>query len=118
MTFVQSMRFALLVFLFVSCCLASCSREPSHAFSIDPDTLAVIYANYLIVVQENQLMAVDSARAAERVDSLYSQHDIDAEKVRIALDEQRSDLDTWRTFNEKVVRRLEWLQQRQPTSGP
>ncbi|MDI6766625.1 MAG: hypothetical protein QME52_07370 [Bacteroidota bacterium] len=103
------MRNTIYYFIFSCLIFQACSKNHSDSNEL-PDSIIVNFqANLLIIQEENRLMGNDST-LKHRIDSLYHYYQVTEQEVENTIHYLKSDLNIWRDFNEKMVKRLEYLQ--------
>jgi hypothetical protein len=99
--------FILAIFLF------DCTGQPGP--SGPSEAVVRVHAEILILREEVRLRGLDSAALQNGTDSLLRLSGVSRDAYASALADLRSDLGSWKAFNERVARRLDSLQrQSQP----
>jgi hypothetical protein len=102
-----------LVFLFVSGCTTSGGKTGTL---VSDTTFINLYADKLIVTEESNITGADSAVREHRLDSLYRKYGTTPEKVGTSVTNLQQNPATWKEFYDHVVRRIEVLQQQEPST--
>jgi hypothetical protein len=96
---------------FILFLLPACSGERNKA-STSSDSLFVNFqADLMIAQEENRLEGNDSLSLSRKTDSLYSYYHLTIARHDSLMDALSTDLDRWKEFHLKVVKRLEYLYQ-------
>jgi len=91
--------------------LSSCSRKEAVPGVIAEDQFVHYYADLLVLRQESTMNGTDSTGMRAKVDSLNHAYSVSEEQVRKTLLQYKMDLPRWKGFFERVVKRIEALQQ-------
>lgn len=79
----------------------------------DRDQLVKIYADMLIIREENNISRLDSTPARHRIDSLYKTYKTSSGQVDSSIQYYKNDINQWREFYDDVAKRIEEIQQQQ-----
>ena len=90
--------------------LSCCSRDEISQGVIPEDRFINYYADLLVVRQEGMMTGTDSIGMKSKVDSLNNAYAVSPDQVQTTLRQFKNNLPRWRTFYERVVKRLESLQ--------
>ncbi|MBI3190042.1 MAG: DUF4296 domain-containing protein [Ignavibacteriales bacterium] len=101
----------LLIILLSFFLFPSCSEKDVSQNVIPEDMFIQFYADYMIVQEEISLNSLDSLQGKHRYDSLYKQYDLTPERVLQTREEYNKDLMKWQAVYEKVILRIDSLQQ-------
>lgn len=98
--------------------LISCTQHPQEKYGITEDAFVAIYSGILIAQQEGAIRGLDSLRIRHTTDSLYSAYHITRDQASEILNNYKSDLAGWKQFHEKVIQKLESMQEKVPIPIP
>jgi hypothetical protein len=107
------MRISLFFSIIVIFAFISCSKNQSSKNNIAEQKLVWYYADVLILREEAKLRAMDSSTMKIRMDSLNQVYQINQEEIQTTLQNYKKDLTTWKGFYQKVIQRLDSLQQKE-----
>ena len=114
------MKFSLFVCLFLSLQLISC-KEQSKERTIPEDVLVDVYANTLILQEKRKMSGKDSLWLSGQIDSLYRSRHVERSEADSTIQDYQQELIRWKAFYEKVVIKLEAINQEEiakPQSQP
>jgi len=100
-----------LLLCFVALLLCSCSKKQQAASALPEDLFVRFYADKLIIQEESVLLHSDSTTTNHRIDSLYQAYNITSTQVQATIADYKTDVAKWKDFYDKVIQRLESLQQ-------
>jgi hypothetical protein len=102
---------ATLLLLIAGCAAPGGGHHPATA-----DSLFVnFYADRLILTEEDNILRRDSSARENRLDSLRRVYHFSQAEVETTTASLQKDPGDWKEFYDRVVRRLEHLQQKEPT---
>lgn len=93
--------------------LPSCRNASLPGSLLDRARLVVVYADLLIVREENNISRLDSSQARIRIDSLCRTYQTSSARVESSIQFYKSDINQWREFYDEVAARIETIQQKQ-----
>lgn len=99
--------------LLSSILILSCSGNDAAKLSISEEQFIILYADVLVLKEENMLSRADSLHVKNSLDSLYASFHVTASEFDASLQYYRKDIPRWKKFYEDVTKRLESLQQKQ-----
>ncbi len=111
------MKITPFLIIFVLFSLISCKKESKDSPFQTDSTVVNFYADSTIVYEEMIMGDKDTLKFRHQIDSLRSNYNLTTEKVHLALVSYQKDMLHWRDFYEKVLKRIEYLQQLE-TSKP
>lgn len=91
----------------------ACRNGHSSGSALDRDLLVKVYADMLIIREENAISRLDSAQGRVRTDSLYRAYQTSSAQVDSSVQSYKEDINQWRSFYDDVARRIEEIQQKQ-----
>ena len=109
------MNFSLFVFIALFLFSVSCKKDAPVSGAIPEDRLVDLYSHALILQEEGKISGRDSTWIAERIDSFYRSENLNRNEIESALQHYKQELPRWREFYEKVVKKLERIQQQETT---
>ncbi|MBI1803804.1 MAG: hypothetical protein HY033_02320 [Ignavibacteriae bacterium] len=108
------MRILLPIFFIL---FSSCSQYETPHNIIPEDRFVEYYSDLLVVRQEGIMASIDSIGMQTRVDSLNRAYGVSPDQVKTTLQLYKNNFPRWRSFYERVMKRLETLQ-RPDTAKP
>ena len=107
------MRITLFFSIFLTLTIISCTKNTTSNTTVAEQTLVHYYADMLILREEAKLWGIDSSLLNIRMDSLYQVYQMNHDQLQTALQNYKKDLTTWKGFYEKVIQRLDTIQQKE-----
>jgi len=102
-----------LFYLIIISVFMSCSKHKS-SIAILPDSICInIKADLMIIQEENRVLREDSTTLQHKIDSLFHHYNISESQIETSVQEYKKDLTRWKEFNSKILKRLEYLQQKE-----
>jgi hypothetical protein len=92
--------------------LSSCAKPAQDRYGISEEGFVTLYSQVLIARQECALRGLDSLAVRHITDSLYGAYHLTREQASDILDGYKSDLENWKKFHVKVIKRLESMQEK------
>jgi len=105
------MRIPLLYCSIIVILINSCARENQRTSVLPDSTFVKFFADSLIASEETRIGRLDSSHLRHKVDSLYTEYHFTREQTAITLRYHQDNIERWRDFYSKVVKRMELLQQ-------
>ena len=91
--------------------ILSCKNNDSKGLPIPEEQFVNLYAEMLVLREENSLSQTDSSRMKRSLDSLYANYQTTPSEFDSSLQYYRKDLARWKKLYEDVSNRLETIQQ-------
>ncbi|HTK82349.1 MAG TPA: hypothetical protein VL633_08675 [Bacteroidota bacterium] len=91
----------------------ACRNGHTSGSALDRDLLVKVYADVLIVREENGISRLDSAQGRVKLDSVYQAYHTSSSEVDSSIQSYKIDINRWREFYDDVARRIEDIQQKQ-----
>ena len=107
------MRISLFFSIVVIFVIISCSKNQASKNAISEQKLVDYYADMLVLRDEAKLRGMDSSSLNIRMDSLYQVYQMNHDQLQTAIQNYKKDLTTWKGFYEKVIQRLDTIQQKE-----
>jgi hypothetical protein len=105
------MKISLLYCSIIVFLVTSCTKE-NRQTNVLPDSIFVkFYADSLVVSEDVKVGKMDSNHLKQKMDSLYKEYNLTSEQTATTLRYHQDNIERWRDFYAKVVKRLELLQQ-------
>ncbi len=113
MDYPLDMKFFFLVILFVSgFLLGGCNSGKRPDPNPGDDRIVNLHANLLIFHERSLIMKRDSSNLRKGRDSIFAAYHATQEEYEKALEWYKRDIESWKAFNEQVVKQLEELQRK------
>jgi hypothetical protein len=109
--FVKTMKRTPGYIFFLLLLLPACSGERNKPSVLNDSLFVNFQADLMIAQEENRLEGHDSLSLSRKTDSLYTHYHITPSQHDSLMNTISSDLDDWKGFHLKVVKRLEYLYQ-------
>jgi len=107
------MRIQWLLYFLVIFILVSCSNDKSPTSKLEDSVCVNFQADMMIIQEENRVLREDSTTLQPKIDSLYHHYNISESQVETSVQDYKKDLTKWKEFNTKIMKRLEYLQQKE-----
>ena len=88
----------------------SCRNNNASKLSIPEEQFINLYADMLILREDENLSQADSLQRKRALDSLYASYKVSPSQFDASLQFYKNDLSRWKSFYEEVTQRLEAVQ--------
>jgi hypothetical protein len=109
--FVKTMKRTPGYIFFLLLLLPACSGEKSKPSILNDSLFVNFQADFMIAQEESRLDGNDSLSLPRKTDSLYSYYHLTPARHDSLMTMISTDLESWKEFHLKVVKRLEYLYQ-------
>jgi len=103
-------RWLLMCGIAIAASLPGCSRGGDDLPPEQEEAVVRLHADILVLDQRASLTNADSSAKEKGIDSLYGRSGISKTSYEAAIANYRSDPESWKAFNLKIINRLEELQ--------
>jgi len=103
-------RWLLMCGMAIAASLNGCSRGGDDLPPEQEEAVVRLHADILVLDQRASLTNADSSAKEKGIDSLYGRSGISKSSYEAAIANYRSDPESWKAFNLKIINRLEELQ--------